>query len=302
MIIKNFINNVLKGMAMGAANVIPGVSGGTMALITGIFERLINAIKSCNLKAIKLLFNFRFNAFAKHIDLAFLIAVFAGIGLAMISIAKIFEFAFEKYPTFIWAFFFGLVFASVFFLARRIDKISLPNIVFFIFGAGIAIVISVLNPASENAALYYLFLCGVLAACSMILPGLSGSFILILMGNYKLVMIDAVSNLKLDILIPVIIGGVFGLLGFSYLLSYVFKKFRYQTLSILTGFVLGSLGILWPWKNEITETIGDKEILVSYQWLLPEINTEFFTALVIMIAGALSIWVMEKIANNTKRI
>lgn len=299
--IKTIILFILKGMSMGAANVIPGVSGGTMALITGIFERLINAIKSFNLTAVKLLFSGKFVQLIKHIDLYFLLSVFFGIGLAMISIAKIFEFAFEKYPVLIWAFFFGLVLSSVFFLAKEISRWSISTILFFVIGTAAAVSISILNPASENSAIYYLIICGVLAACSMILPGLSGSFILILLGNYQLVMIDAVSNLKIDILAPVIFGGLAGLLAFSYLLSWVFKNFRNATIATLTGFVLGSLGILWPWKKHIYEEIaGDQKILVAYEWFLPNINKEFFAAFVIFIIGVISIWIIERIGNKLK--
>lgn len=290
----------LKGASMGAANVIPGVSGGTMALITGIFERLINAIKSFNFKAVKLLLKGNIKGFIVHTDLVFMILVFSGIGVAMVSIAILFEFLFEEYPVYIWAFFFGLVLSSVFFIGKEIKKWNITTVLFLIIGATIAVLVSVLNPASENPALYYLFICGVLAACSMILPGLSGSFILILLGNYKLIMIDAVSNLKMDILIPVIIGGLSGLLGFSYLLSWVFKKFRDTTMSTLTGFVLGSLGILWPWKLAVTTTFGDKEKLVGYEWFLPQVNTEFFIAFLIFAIGFISIWIMENMGKRIK--
>ncbi len=299
--IKTVILFVLKGMSMGAANVIPGVSGGTMALITGIFERLINAIKSFNLTAVKLLFSGKFLQFIKHIDIYFLLAVFFGIGLAMISIAKLFEHAFEENPILIWAFFFGLVLSSVLFLAKEISKWNITTILFFFIGTAAAVSISILSPASENSTIYYLFICGVLAACSMILPGLSGSFILILLGNYQLVMIDAVSNFKIDILAPVIIGGLAGLLAFSHLLSWVFKNFRNATIATLTGFVMGSLGILWPWKNHIYEEIGgDQKILVSYEWFLPNIDKEFFMALIIFIFGVISIWIIERIGNKLK--
>jgi putative membrane protein len=297
---KEAILIVLKGMSMGAANVIPGVSGGTMALITGIFERLINAIKSFNLTAIRLLLKGKIKDFINHTDLYFLIFVFLGLGVAMISIAKLFEYIFEYYPVYIWAFFFGLVLSSVFFLAREIKKRGIAEIFFFLTGAVIAIMISILSPASENTAIFYLFICGVLAACSMILPGLSGSFVLILLGNYQLIMIDAVGNLKIDILIPVVIGGFVGLMGFSYLLSWVFKKFRDVTMSTLTGFVLGSLLILWPWKKQIFVEFGDKEKLIGYDWQIPEFNQEFYIAIIVFFIGIISIWLMESLGNKIK--
>ncbi|MCD4682222.1 MAG: DUF368 domain-containing protein [Bacteroidales bacterium] len=302
---KNYIFLVLKGIAMGAANVIPGVSGGTMALITGIFERLIDAIKSFNIKAIKLLFALKFKEFAKHVDLYFLIAVFAGIAIAIITLARLFGYLFDSYPVYIWSYFFGLVLASVYFVGKTVSKWTLSVIITFIIGTAIAVVISVLNPATENSGFIYLLLCGVVAMCSMILPGLSGSFVLILMGNYQLVMIDAINDRNLGILIPVVIGAALGLLVFSHILSWVFKRYRDQTISLLTGFILGSLSILWPWqkliylKDEAGEIILKKgePIVMKYEKILPDaFNTEVILAIVFAVVGILSIWAIEKAA------
>lgn len=289
---------VLKGMAMGAANVIPGVSGGTIALITGIFERLIDAIKSFNLDAIKLLLSGKFKEFAKHTDLQFLITLFLGVGIAIVSIAKLFKYLFEHHPVYIWAFFFGLVLASVYFVGKTVSKWNTSVIISFIIGTSVAIAISVLKPATESDSTIYLLLCGVVAVCSMILPGLSGSFVLILMGNYQLVMIDAVNNLNVKILLPIVVGAGLGLIGFSHFLSWIFKKFRDQTISTLTGFILGSLGILWPWKTAITETFGAKEKVVGYNWNIPDMNMQFFVAFAFIILGFVSIWLTEKYAEN----
>lgn len=289
-----------KGLGMGAANVIPGVSGGTIALITGIFERLIHAIKSFNFKALKLLFKGHFADFAKQVDLYFLISVFLGVGVAIISVAKLFQYLFENYPIYIWSFFLGLVLISVLFVCKEISKFNFLNICLFIVGTVGAILISLLTPASENDSTIYLFICGIIAACSMILPGLSGSFVLILLGNYQLIMIDAVSDFNLKILTPVVIGAVVGILGFSHLLSWVFKKYRDQTISMLVGFVLGSAMILWPWKTQIFTEFGNKIELVGYNWFFPEINSEFYFAIAFILLGALSILVMESIAIKLK--
>jgi len=306
---KEFIILVLKGLGMGAANVIPGVSGGTIALITGIFERLIDAIKSFNLKAIKLLFTFKFADFAKHTDLKFLTAVFIGIAISILSLARLFDYLFINYPVYIWAYFFGLVLSSVFFVGKRISHWGFSVITSFIIGTAIAIAISLLNPATENQGFIYLIICGVAAICSMILPGLSGSFVLILMGNYKLVVIDAINNMDFNILIPVIIGAGFGLIAFSHLLSWVFKKFRNQTISLLTGFILGSVIILWPWKNKIylindigsTVLKNGKPIIIKYERFLPStFDLEFFIAIGFIIFGILSIWAIELSAQKTK--
>ncbi len=298
--IRNFILIFIKGIGMGAANVIPGVSGGTIALITGIFERLINAIKSFNIKALKLLFKFKIKELLQHIDFWFLLSLFLGVGIAIISVAKLFEYLFEYYPIYIWAFFFGLVLASVYFVGKEIEKWNFGVIISFISGATIAILISILNPLGENSSFYYLLICGAIAACSMILPGLSGSFILILLGNYELVMIDSITNMNFNVLLPVAIGALLGILSFSHFLSWVFKKFRNQTIGTLTGFVLGSVMILWPWKDQIMKTFGDKEELIGYKWNIPNIDSEFFIALAIIIVGMISIFAMEKLADKLK--
>lgn len=295
---KELISVFFKGMAMGAANVIPGVSGGTIALITGIFERLINAIKSFNLGALKLVLKADFRGFAKHTDLAFLIALFSGVAVSILSLARLFDFLFINYPVYIWSFFFGLILASVYFVGKTISKWTFSVIIIFLIGFAIALTITFLTPATQDEGLLYLILCGVIAACSMILPGLSGSFVLILMGNYQLVMIDAINQLRFDILIPIVLGAFIGLIGFSYLLSWVFKRYRDQTIAVLTGFIFGSLGIIWPWKNEMIQHFGDKVKVVGYEWLAPDMNSQFGIALVIMFIGVLSIWLMEYFAQK----
>lgn len=282
---KELFGVFIKGMAMGAANVIPGVSGGTIALITGIFERLINSIKSFNITALRLLFKGDFKGFAKHTDLAFIVTLFSGVAVSILSLARLFDFLFVHYPVYIWSFFFGLILASVFFVGKTVARWTWAVILIFIIGFAAALTITFLTPATQDESFFYLIICGVIAACSMILPGLSGSFVLILMGNYQLVMIDAINQLRFDILIPIVMGAFVGLLGFSYLLSWVFKRYRDQTIAILTGFIFGSLGIIWPWKNEIIQHFGDKEKVIGYDWILPEINLQFGIAIGIMIVG-----------------
>lgn len=296
---KELFGVFIKGMAMGAANVIPGVSGGTIALITGIFERLINSIKSFNITALRLILKGDFKGFVKHTDLAFLIALFSGVAVSILSLARLFDFLFIHYPVYIWSFFFGLILASVFFVGKTVSKWTWAVILAFIIGFAVALLITFLTPASQDESFFYLIICGVVAACSMILPGLSGSFVLILMGNYQLVMIDAINQMRFDILLPIVIGAFFGLLGFSYILSWVFKHFRNQTIAVLTGFIFGSLGIIWPWKDEIIQQFGDKEKVVGYNWLWPEINLQFGIAIGIMIGGVLSIWIMERMAKKS---
>lgn len=286
-------------MAMGAANVIPGVSGGTIALITGIFEELIDSIKSFNLTAVKLLLSGKLKAFAAHINLNFLIAVFLGIGISIVSVAKLFDYLFQHYPIYIWSFFFGLILCSIYFVGKTIGKVSVGVVVSFLLGTGAALAISFLTPASENDAIWYLFICGIVAACSMILPGLSGSFVLILLGNYQLVMIEAVNKMDIKTLAPVAIGAIIGLLGFSHVLSWVFKKFKDQTIALLTGFILGSLPILWPWKEAIIKVFETKEKVIGYNWNLPNgFSTQTIIAIALMVVGIATIWFMEHLGSS----
>ncbi|MCF6171775.1 MAG: DUF368 domain-containing protein [Bacteroidales bacterium] len=298
---KDYFVYFVKGVAVGVANIIPGVSGGTIALITGIFERLINAIKSFDLKALQLLTKGQWKAFVSHTDFYFLLALFSGVVVAIVLLARIFDFLFHAYPVFIWSFFFGLILASVYFVGKTVERWRISVYLSFAIGTVIALLFTFLTPASENSSFLYLVLCGVVAVCSMILPGLSGSFVLILMGNYQLVAIEAINNRDLSILFPVLIGAVGGLIAFSHLLSWVFKKFKDQTISLLTGFILGSLGVIWPWKNAIEQTFGEKVKVVGYDYFLPQVNAEFLISLIIMIAGIASIWWMERNAEAANK-
>ncbi|MBK9290829.1 MAG: DUF368 domain-containing protein [Bacteroidetes bacterium] len=306
----DYIKLFFKGMAMGAANVIPGVSGGTIALITGIFERLINAIKSINLSALKLFLSGRFKEFFTAIDFWFLFWVFAGVGAAIFSLARLFEFLFSHYPVYIWSYFFGLILASVYFVGATVERWKAPVVISFVVGATIALAITFLKPATENRDFFYLILSGVVAVCSMILPGLSGSFVLILMGNYQLVAIEAINNLDFSILLPVLIGMVGGLIAFSHLLSWLLRTFKNETLGLLTGFILGSLGVIWPWKEAhyLTNAAGEviiksgKQVVERYDLVLPgRMGMEEMFAIGLMIAGIITIWLLEKYALEEEK-
>lgn len=299
---KNNIILFLKGLAMGAANVIPGVSGGTIALITGIFERLINAIKAFDVEAIRLLFKGKIKDLWQKVDGTFLVAVFAGIAISILSIARLFKSVMESESgtTLLMAFFFGLILVSIFTVGVTVKKWSAGPIIALVLGLAIAVGIALIHPASENSAIWYLLICGVVAMCSMILPGLSGSFVLIIMGNYKLVMVDAVSDLNINILIPVAIGAVVGLIAFSRILSWVFARYHDLTIALMTGFIAGSLVTIWPWKTPIRETFGEKVKVVGYEgWNMPDFgDTNTFYALGLIVLGGLVIWGMEKAAKR----
>ena len=305
---KEHIANFLKGFAMGVANVIPGVSGGTIALLTGIFERLINALKSFDVEAVRLLFKFKFKEFAQHVDFGFLLSVFLGVGVSIISVAKLLEFLFQTYPVYVWSFFFGLILVSVWFVGKSIGKIDVPAVISFVVGTAVAFGLSVMNPATENTAFWYLIICGAVAICSMILPGLSGSFVLILMGNYQLIMIYAISHFDMGIIIPVGIGVVVGLLAFSHFLSWLLSRHAKATMAVLTGFIFGSLGTIWPWKNPVylmqdgVEVLKNgKPIIQSYQMYFPqEFSAEVAIAILLMIAGMAALWALEKSSEKAK--
>ncbi len=293
-----YIANFFKGMGVGSANVIPGVSGGTIALITGIFERLIDALKSFNLTAFKLFFTGKFKEFIKHTDLWFLVSVGCGVLVSILTIARLFEYLFANYPIYLWSFFFGMILVSIYYVGITIEKFNLKVVVSFIIGTAIALFIAFGTPAKENSNFIYLIICGAVATCSMILPGLSGSFVLVLMGNYQLIMIEAVNDLNLKILLPVVLGGVVGLLAFSHLLSWIFKNYRDITIAVLTGFILGSMPIIWPWKNDVITYFGSEAKVTGYEYYFPEFNMEFAIALVIILIGAGIIVLTEKMAKN----
>lgn len=291
----------LKGMAMGIANVIPGVSGGTIALITEIYEELICSLKSFDKQALKLILNFDLRKFIKYTNLYFLGAVFIGSIFSVFTIASLFEYLFESYPVLIWAFFFGLIVASVIFVGKRVQEWNIQSIITFVLGISIAFSLTFINPASENSNLFFVFICGIVGVSGMMLPGLSGSYILILLGNYKLLMVTAVTELNITLLGVFFIGSIFGLMSFSHLLSWVLKNHKDKTLALLTGFILGSLKVVWPWK-EISESIiiNREEIILSYENFIPsEINQHNLIAILLMIIGFLIVYILENSTNKT---
>ena len=288
-----FLQNILKGMAIGAANVVPGLSGGTIALLLNVFERLIESIKSFDLKAIRLLLCGRLREFARHSDFLFLLAIFMGLLLGNVLLAKLFDYLFTYYRVLTWAFFFGLVLASLFFVSKNISHWSLSSGLALLCGASVAFVVTALPPAGSNAALWYLVLCGIIAISSMILPGLSGSYILILLGNYQLVMIEGVSQFRWDILGPFLLGALFGILAFARLLSCLLKKYYNQTIALLCGFIVGSLRSLWPWKHKILQGLDTK--IVGYDYFVPQWDSTLVLALLLCLLGVALIVLIEAI-------
>jgi putative membrane protein len=288
---------VLKGMAMGAANVIPGVSGGTIAFITGIYERLISALKNIDLIAIKLLFTGKLSEFSDRIDVNFLFFLFLGVGVSILSLSQVMEWAFAYHESLTLAFFFGLIVASIFGVGKQIATIDAAVIIAFLVGLVVAGSIAFLPPAAANDTVLYLILCGIVAVSSMILPGLSGSYVLLLMGNYVLV-ISAIGKFDFHILLPIGIGVIVGLVLFSRLISWLFAHYKNATIALLTGFVAGSLLVIWPWKETLISNIMGKEKATGYRWLLPTIDVQFYYALVFALIGFLLVWLMDKASSK----
>jgi putative membrane protein len=240
---------MLKGIGMGAADVVPGVSGGTIAFIVGIYEELLDSIKSINGHSLKLLFTGKIAAFWKAVNGNFLLSLVSGIAISIFSLAKLITYLLETQPVLIWSFFFGLVLASTLFVAKDIKKWDWKTVLGFIIGAIVAFYITVATPAETPNGLWFIFLCGAIAICAMILPGISGSFILVLLGKYYFVM-EAVKNLDIVIILVFLCGAVIGITSFSRLLSYLLRRLHDITIAVLAGFMLGSLNKVWPWKAE----------------------------------------------------
>ena len=305
---KDYLLIAFKGMGMGAADVVPGVSGGTIAFITGIYEELINSIKSINGNAVKLLFQFKFKEFWQAINGNFLLALIFGIFLSFLSLAKLIKYFLAEQPILIWSFFFGLIVASAIVIARKITEWKLRTIIAMLIGIGIAYMVTVVTPAETPTSYWFLFLSGALAICAMILPGISGAFILLLLGKYEYIL-NAISSFKLDVVAVVGAGAVIGLLSFSNLLSWLLKKYHNMTIGLLSGFMIGSLNKVWPWKNTISTFIDrhgiekpllQENILPNTFANISEQDSQLIFAVLLAIAGFLLIWMMEKFSPESK--
>ena len=288
---------VLKGMGMGAADVVPGVSGGTIAFIVGIYDELIDSIKGIDGRTLKLLFTGKLVSFWKEANCGFLLSVIAGIGISVFSLAKIITWLLSNHPVLVWSFFFGLVLASTWFVARSIKGWSWKSVLAFVCGAAIAWFVTVATPAETPSSLAFVFLCGAIAICAMILPGISGSFILVLLGKYFYIM-DAVKSLRIVVLGTFAVGAVVGIALFSRLLSYALKHARSVTLATLSGFMLGSLNKVWPWK-QVVETYVDRHGVVKplvETNVLPDVQV--WQGFALMVLGFAIVYVIEKISER----
>lgn len=249
--IKSMLNLYLKGLAMGAADVVPGVSGGTIAFITGIYQELLDTISAFSrLENYQLLFQQGFKAFWRAINGNFVVVLAAGISTSIFSLAQIITYLLEYQPELVWSFFFGLIVISCILIACEVERWNIATIVVFVAGCGLAYMITVMSPAAIEPSRPMIFFAGAIAICAMILPGISGSFILLLMGMYGHIM-GAIKNLDLLVMMIFTTGTVTGLLSFSRLLSWVYRHHKNFTLAALTGFLVGSLNAVWPWKHTL---------------------------------------------------
>lgn len=297
-LLKDYFLISLKGIAMGAADAVPGVSGGTIAFISGIYEELITSISNVDASLFKTLFKEGFTAFWKKANGNFLLALIIGIAVSLISFTRLAKYLLENHPILIWAFFFGLILASVLIVGKQITKWNTANIIALIIGTLVAYYISGLPSMMENDSTVFLFFAGSLAICAMILPGVSGAFILVILGAYKNA-IDALHDFDVKKIITLSAGALLGLLTFSKVLKWLFQKYRDLTLALLTGFIVGSLNKVWPWKKVLTFRTNSKgkEVPLLEESISPynfDGDPQLLWAVLLMIIGFFTIYLLEK--------
>ena len=266
----NYLFVTVKGICMGAADVIPGVSGGTIAFMTGIYEELVGSINSINGEAVKLLFTGKLKAFWKHINGNFLLSLVAGILISILSLAKLMTYLLEHQPVQTWAFFFGLIVASSIFILKGIEGWKFKDMVMLFFGIVLGVVVCTLSPTETPDGLWFIFLCGAIAICAMILPGISGSFILLILGKYQYMLstitkITSGDGVLMDYLIIIVfvLGALIGIIAFSKFLHWLLANYHRPTLLVLAGFIIGSLVKVWPWSDMATVAASQYPELAS---------------------------------------
>jgi len=324
---------VIKGLAMGAANKVPGVSGGVVAFVAGFYEEFIYSLQRVNKVAFKLLFNGRFKSFYRYINGKFLFLLFLGMIISYFSVSKLLDYLIVHYQLYVWSTFFGMILGSIYYINKDFEDWNSKTRLSLLIGVAIGVSISFLDPAKENDNLFFVFLCGIISVSGMTLPGFSGSFILILLGNYVLLLVDSVNALydsiadifsgnfafiknearmrMLKVLSLFTLGSITGLVTFSHVLNYILKHYKSITLATIIGFIVGSLGVVWPWKKTIykLDTKGASvldssgtPVIENYQRFLPELNTETYTAIVYIVFGILIVLALEWYGQRTKQL
>lgn len=299
----------LKGCAMGMADVVPGVSGGTIAFISGIYEELLDSIRSVNASALKLLLKGRFADFWRHINGRFLLPVLLGIATAIFSLARLMTYLLEEHPIAIWSFFFGLIIASALLVARQVGRWSVGSVAAFVVGVALAWWITVATPTQTPETWWFVMLSGAIAICAMILPGISGAFILLLLGKYQFIM-HAVGELNIPVILTFVVGAAAGIISFSHLLSWLLKHVHDITVAVLMGFMVGSLNKVWPWK-EVLETYTDSHgkihplvesnVLPGNFEALTQQNPQLVQAVALCVTGFVVIYGIELVARLLAR-
>jgi len=328
---KDFIL-ILKGIAMGAANKVPGVSGGIVALVAGFYEELIYSLQKINIKAFVILIRRGWRPFYQYTNSRFLVLLFSGVIISYFSVSLILDILIKNYEMQVLGVFFGMILASLYFVYFDLEKWNFKTLLFFLIGLSIGLVIMLSKPSSENDGLLFVLFCGIISVSGMTLPGLSGSFLLLLLGNYTLLLVDAVnaiyytlmdlvqlnfkfvedhSRMKLLLLAAIFTAGsITGLVLFSNILSYVLKKFKQVTLATIIGFIAGSLGVIWPWRNKVFVKNKSGEILYNslgnpiieyYDYYFPDLsNTKFWFITLFIIIGILIVTLLEKYGVQKK--
>ena len=289
----------IKGLVMGAVNVFP-ISSGTISLVLGVYERFINAINSLRIKNFKLLFKGEFREFAHRTDFKFLFTIVIGVIAGMVLAALFLKQTLKSYEVYTWSFFIGLILASVVYVAKRIEKVNAKNIILAVIGMALSFFLSIKANPDSNSHFLYLFLCGIVGATGMIVPGVSGSHMMLLMGNYELIVTEAIPSLTkfstfghgAAILAPFLLGAIVSLVVFSHLLSWLMRDYRDGTLAVLAGFMLGSLPVVYPWK----EAVG-----TDYIFELPPWNSELLIAVIMVALGAFAVYMLEVMARHTEK-
>ena len=323
---------ILKGLGMGAANKVPGVSGGVVAFVAGFYEEFIYSLQKVNSKAFKLLINGRFKSFFNYVNGRFLSLLFLGMIISYFSVSKVLDYLIKHYELYVWSVFFGMIIGSIYYINKDFKDWNYKTYTSLAIGIILGLSISFLNPAKENDNLWFVFFCGIISVSGMTLPGFSGSFILILFGNYVLLLVDSVNALSstfyeiiggdfsfttnpervrmLKVLGVFTLGSVTGLVTFSHVLSYILKHYKNITLSAIIGFIVGSLGVVWPWKETsykyhengsfLLDSSGEK-IIENYKRFIPELNTETYYAIAYIVFGIVIILALEIYGQKTKK-
>jgi len=332
---KTFLQKVylfLKGLAMGAANKVPGVSGGTVSFVLGFYEELIFSFQRINKNAFKLLISGRFKSFYHYVNGQFLLLIMTGSLFSYFSISLVLDYFLVNYELFVWSWFFGMIIGSIYYIGKDFGEWNSTNFISLLIGISVGVGISFLSPAKENDNLWFVFICGIIGVSGMTLPGLSGSFILILLGNYVLLLVDSV-NVLLNVIKSVFsgdfsvfsdaikmrylkiigvftLGSAFGLVSISHILGYVLKHYKPIVTAVIIGFITGSLGIVWPWKNKIYLQENDvfqfdkkgNKIIKNYERYMPDFSSnETWMALFFIIFGIVLILAIDYYGQQRRK-